>query len=411
MQTTKTAALAHPGMHVPEAPTAPLRAHAAEMLFRSAIRTLPLNVIGPRAEAISRGPIGAPTMSVHRPDFFHRLGADGKIGFAEAYMAGDWGADDLAAVLTVLAGRLTRLIPPAMARFRSLYEPRLPAAERNTVAGAARNVSRHYDLSNDLFGLFLDETMTYSCAVFERGDSLEQAQRRKFELMCELVELRADDHLLEIGTGWGGLAMYAAATRGCRVTTATLSTAQRELAQRRIADAGLADRIDVVLSDYRDLVGRHSTIISVEMFEAVGEQYWPTFFACCDRLLAPDGRVGLQTITMPHERYLATRRMYGWIHKYVFPGGMIPSPEAIDRSTVAGSTLRVRARTEIGPNYARTLELWRERFMANRELVLDLGFTREFARMWEFYLAYCQAGFATAALGNQQMLLTRGEHT
>jgi cyclopropane-fatty-acyl-phospholipid synthase len=260
-----------------------------------------------------------------------------------------------------------------------------------------------------LFGLFLDETMTYSCAVFEPGDSLEQAQRRKCERMCELVDLRADDHLLEIGTGWGGLAMYAAATRGCRVTTATLSTAQRELAQQRIADAGLADRIDVVLSDYRELVGMYSNIISVEMFEAVGEQGWPTFFACCDRLLAPGGRVGLQTITMPHERYLATRRMYGWIHKYVFPGGMIPSPEAIDRSTVAGSTLRVRSRTEIGSHYTRTLELWRERYMANRELVLDLGFTNEFARMWEFYLAYCQAGFATAALGNQQILLARGE--
>ena len=181
MQTTKTATLSHPGLHVPTAPTAPLRAHAAEMLFRSAIRTLPLNVIGPRAEAISRGPAGAPTMSVHRPEFFHRLGADGKIGFAEAYMAGDWGADDLARVLTVLADRLTRLIPPAMARFRSLYEPRPPATERNTVSGAAHNVSRHYDLPNDLFALFLDETMTYSCAVFEPGDSLEQAQRRKFE--------------------------------------------------------------------------------------------------------------------------------------------------------------------------------------------------------------------------------------
>ena len=409
MQTTKTATLSHPGLHVPTAPTAPLRAHAAEMLFRSAIRTLPLNVIGPRAEAISRGPAGAPTMSVHRPEFFHRLGADGKIGFAEAYMAGDWGADDLARVLTVLADRLTRLIPPAMARFRSLYEPRPPATERNTVSGAAHNVSRHYDLPNDLFALFLDETMTYSCAVFEPGDSLEQAQRRKFEQICELVDLRADDHLLEIGTGWGSLAMYAAATRGCRVTTATLSTAQRELAQRRIADVGLADQIDVVLSDYRELVGRYTNIISVEMFEAVGDQYWPTFFACCDRLLAPGGRVGLQTITMPHERYLATRRMYGWIHKYVFPGGMIPSPQAIDRSTAADSTLRVRSRTEIGSHYTRTLELWRERFIANRQRVLDLGFTSGFARMWEFYLAYCQAGFATAALGNQQILLTRGE--
>lgn len=409
MQTTTNATLTHPGLHVPAPPTAPLRAHAAEMLFRSAIRTLPLNVIGPRSEAITRGPASAPTMTVHRPEFFHRLGANGKIGFAEAYMAGDWDADDLAAVLTVLAGRLTRLIPPAMARFRRLYEPRLPTAERNTMSGAARNISRHYDLSNDLFALFLDETMTYSCAVFEPGDSLEQAQRRKLERMCELVDLRAADHLLEIGTGWGSLAIHAAATRGCRVTTATLSAAQLELAQQRIADAGLADRIDVVLRDYRELEGTYSNIISIEMFEAVGEQDWPTFFACCDRLLAPGGRLGLQTITMPHERYLATRRMFGWIHKYVFPGGMIPSPEAIDRSTNAGSTLRVRSRTEIGPHYTPTLQVWRERFMTNRQRVLDLGFTNAFVRMWEFYLAYCQAGFATAALANQQILLTRGD--
>ncbi len=250
--------------------------------------------------------------------------------------------------------------------------------------------------------------MTYSCAIFEPGDSLLDAQLRKLEALCTLLDLGPDDHLLEIGSGWGGLAIHAATTRGCRVTTATVSPAQQALARERVALAGLEDRVEVVLRDYRELRGRYPKLVSVEMLEAVGEAYWPAYFAACERLLLPGGRMALQTITMPHARYRATRGTYGWIHKYVFPGGLIPSERAIDAALGHSSTLKVRARREIGPHYVATLRAWRERFLAQRERVLDLGFSSEFVRMWELYLAYCEAGFAAGALGNVQLLLSRG---
>ncbi len=400
------APVAHPGQRAPAAPRAGVRAVVARRLFERAVAHLPLTVIGPAGPG-RQGPPGAPVMRIHREAFFHRLGAAGKIGFAEGYMAGDWTADDLPGVLTAFAGRLTALVPRPLAWLRGLYEPRLSAGDRNTIAGAAEHIRRHYDLSNDLFALFLDPTLTYSCAVFEPGDSLEDAQLRKLEGLCAMLELGPDDHLLEIGSGWGGLAIHAAATRGCRVTTATVSREQLELARRRVAMAGLGDRVEVVLRDYRELRGRYPKLVSVEMLEAVGEEYWPAFFATCDRLLAPGGRIALQTITMPHARYRATRRTSGWIHKYVFPGGLIPSLEAID-AACRPTALRVRARVEIGAHYVPTLRAWRERFLTQRERVRDLGFTAEFVRMWELYLAYCEAGFATGALGDAQLLLARG---
>jgi cyclopropane-fatty-acyl-phospholipid synthase len=419
------ATVSHPGQRAPAPPRAGVRAAVARRLFERAVARLPLTVVAPGGARSHAGPPGAPVMRIHRDAFFHRLGAAGRIGFAEAYMAGDWTADDLAGVLTAFASRLSALVPRPLAGLRGLYEPRLPTADRNTIAGAAANIRRHYDLSNDLFALFLDPTMTYSCAIFEPGDSLADAQLRKLEAVCAMLELgpdeaqehrlervcRAlelgpDDHLLEIGSGWGSLAIHAATTRGCRVTTATISPEQLELARRRVAMAGLDDRVEVILRDYRELRGRYSKLASVEMFEAVGEQYWPAFFATCDRLLAPGGRMALQTITMPHARYRTTRRTYGWIHKYVFPGGLIPSLEAID-GACRTTALRVRERVEIGRHYAPTLRAWRERFLAQRERVRDLGFTAEFVRMWELYLAYCEAGFATGALGDAQLLLAR----
>jgi cyclopropane-fatty-acyl-phospholipid synthase len=386
---------------------APVRAWVAEALFRRAVRTMPLTVVGPDGTKIARGPLGSPVMTIHRPDFFHRVGRDGKIGFGEAYMAGDWQADDLVGVLTALAAQLNRLVPPALARLRRLYEPQLGRRDRNTRDAAARNIARHYDLSNDLFALFLDDTMTYSCAIFRPGDTLASAQRRKYERICALAGLHGDDHVLEIGTGWGGLAEHMASVHGCRVTSCTLSAAQAEWATRRIRQAGLADRVQVVLADYRDLAGSYSKLVSVEMFEAVGEAHWPGFFTACDRLLSPGGRMVLQTITMPHERYLATRTAYGWIHKYVFPGGLIPSPQAIARACATGSNLRIHRRIAIGSHYPRTLELWRERFLGHVEPVRELGFSDRFLRMWEFYLAYCQAGFATGALDDEQIVLGR----
>jgi cyclopropane-fatty-acyl-phospholipid synthase len=400
------AALSHPGQRAPAPPRADVRAAVAHRLFDRAVARLPLTVVGPDGAEWHAGPAGGPVMRIHREAFFHRIGAAGKIGFAEGYMAGDWTADDLPGVLTAFASRLTGLVPRPLAWARGLYEPRLSAADRNTIAGAAEHIRRHYDLSNDLFELFLDRSMTYSCAIFAPGDSLEDAQLRKLEALCSMLDLRPDDHLLEIGSGWGGLAVHAATTRGCRVTTATVSQEQLALARRRVALAGLDDRVDVILRDYRELRGRYSKLVSVEMLEAVGERYWPRFFATCDALLAPGGRMALQTITMPHARYRATRRTYGWIHKYVFPGGLIPSLEAID-AACRDTALRVRASVEVGEHYVPTLRAWRERFLAQRERVRDLGFSAEFVRMWELYLAYCEAGFATHALGDAQLVLTR----
>jgi cyclopropane-fatty-acyl-phospholipid synthase len=400
-------AVSHPGQRAPAAPRTPVRARIAATLFDRSVSQLGLRVTGPGDRVRSAGAQGAPAMHIRHDEFFHRLGASGKIGFGEAYMAGDWEADDLAGVLTAFAARLDRLVPPPFQHLRRLFEPRLPAAERNTVDGAAVNIRRHYDLSNEMFELFLDPTMTYSCAIFEPGDTLEAAQTRKYEAICRMLELGQDDHLLEIGTGWGQMATHAALTRGCRVTSATVSENQRRWALRRIEAAGVADRVQVVLRDYRELAGTYDKLASIEMLEAVGEEYWPTFFGVCDRLLRPGGRAAVQTITMPDRRYRATRRSYGWIHKYVFPGGLIPSPEAIDSAVRARSTLEVQESVEIGSHYAPTLRAWRKRFLANAEQVRGLGFSAEFVRMWEFYLAYCEAGFATRALGNVQLLLAR----
>ena len=397
----------HPIWRTPHAPRVAARATVARALFLRSVRRLPLQVVLPDGAVAGQGEPGAPVMTIARDAFFHRLAAAGKIGFGEAYMAGDWAADDLADALGAFAGRVDRLLPGPLQRLRGLYEPRIPAEQRNTPTGSARNISRHYDLSNDLFALFLDPTMTYSAAVFEPGDTLETAQTRKYETLCRMVDLRPSDHLLEIGSGWGGFAMHAAATRGCRVTTATISAAQAALARERVAAAGLSDRVKVILRDYRDIEGRYSKIVSIEMLEAVGEEYWPVFFATCDRLLKPGGSMGLQTITMPHRRYLASRHAYGWIHKYIFPGGLIPSREAIDRSLRDASTLGVTHAAEIGHHYATTLRHWRTRFLEQRERVHALGFDHTFVRMWEFYLAYCEAGFATGAIGDVQLRLAR----
>jgi cyclopropane-fatty-acyl-phospholipid synthase len=387
---------------------APVRSRIARALFDHALSRLEhLEVVGPDGIILRSDP-GAPRMEIVSERFFDRLAVDGKIGFGEAYMAGDWRTDDLAGVLYAFAAGLTSLVPGPLQRLRTVYEPRIPADQANTVEGARRNIQRHYDLSNDLFALFLDETMTYSCAIFEPGDTLADAQRRKYRAIERLAGLEPGHHVLEIGTGWGGMAIHAASEVGCRVTTITISEQQHALAQERVRDAGVADRVEVLLRDYRALEGRYDRIVSIEMFEALGEEYWPVFFAACDRLLAPGGRMALQTITMPHARYRASRRSFTWVHKYIFPGGLIPSEEAIDASLRAASALRVIDRRQIGQHYAATLKAWRERFVERWEDARALGFDETFRRMWEFYLAYCEAGFRAGALGDVQLALERG---
>jgi cyclopropane-fatty-acyl-phospholipid synthase len=397
-----------PGLATP--PRAPLRARVAEAVFRRAVAPLPIRVVAPDGGVLGSGGKSAPVMRLVRPGaFYARLGADVKIGFGEGYLTGDWatGADtDLGDLLTAFAARLTRLVHPALQRLRHLVERTQPAHEENSKQNSRSNISRHYDLSNELFEAFLDDTMTYSSAWFEPGDDLTAAQVRKIDGILDLARVRSGMHLLEIGSGWGSLAVRAARERGARVTTLTLSSEQQALARKRAAEAGVSDLVEVRLQDYRDATGRFDAVVSVEMIEAVGERYWPTYFAALDTLLKPGGRVGLQAITMPHDRMMATRRSYTWIHKYVFPGGIIPSLRAIEDNLTAHTRLSVVERRELGPHYARTLALWRERFLANWG-ALSGSFDDTFRRMWEFYLAYCEAGFRAGYLGVSQLGLAR----
>lgn len=396
--------------HLARPPAAPLRARAAEVVFRRAVTPLRIRVVHPDGRVIGAGGPGAPVMRLVRPGaFYARLGADAKIGFGEAYMTGDWttGPDtDLAELLSAFAGRMARLVHPALQGLRGLVERRQPAAEDNTPAGSRSNIARHYDLSNELFEAFLDESMSYSAAWFEPGDDLDAAQLRKIDGILDLARVRPGMRVLEIGSGWGALAIRAARERRAHVTTLTLSTEQQSLARARADSAGVADLVDVRLQDYRDVQGSYDALVSVEMIEAVGERFWPTYFRALDTLLAPGGRVALQAITMPHDRMMATRRSYTWIHKYVFPGGIIPSLQAIEENLAERTRLSVVERRELGPDYARTLALWRERFLANWSR-LEGAFDETFRRMWEFYLAYCEAGFAAGYLGVSQLGLAR----
>ncbi|HEY0812771.1 MAG TPA: cyclopropane-fatty-acyl-phospholipid synthase family protein [Pseudonocardia sp.] len=396
-----------PGLATP--PHSVARARIAESLFRRAVRTLPVRVVFPGGERIGRGGPGAPVMRIVRPEaFFHRLGCNSKIGFGESYMVGDWTSTQLADLLTPFAERLSTLIPPLLQHIgRRFAEARQPTEEHNSVEGSRQNIHRHYDLSNELFAAFLDETMTYSSAWFTSPEeTLADAQRRKIDGILDMARVEAGMHVLEIGTGWGGLATRAA-QRGARVTTLTISAEQARLAEDSLAKAGVADRVQVLLRDYREAQGSYDAVVSVEMVEAVGERYWPTYFATLDRLLKPGGRVGLQSITMPHDRMLASRGDYSWIHKYVFPGGLIPSVESIQHQLARNTTMRVVEQRSLGPDYARTLALWQENFLSRWETVAALGFDGTFRRMWEFYLAYCEAGFRVGYLDVFQFSIAR----
>jgi cyclopropane-fatty-acyl-phospholipid synthase len=279
---------------------------------------------------------------------------------------------------------------------------------RNTRQGSARNIAAHYDLGNDLYRLMLDETMAYSCGIFERADStLLEASRAKFDAACRKLALRPTDHLLEIGTGWGGLAIHAARHYGCRVTTTTISRAQHDYARERIAEAGLTDRITLLLEDYRDLTGCYDKLVSIEMIEAVGAKFLGSYFRQCASLLASDGAMLLQAITIQDQLYQQALRSVDYIQRYIFPGSFIPSVTALASAITAASDLKIFQLEDIGPHYARTLAEWRRNFFANLPQVRALGYPDSFVRMWEFYLCYCEGGFEERQLGDVQMLLTK----
>ena len=401
-------------VHVPARPQAALAGAVARMIFARAARRLPVRVLwsdGSRTGGAVED-AAAPEMEIVRPgELFTRLGRDRLIGFGEAYMAGDWRAGngtDLADLLTPFAEHLTSLVPRPLQRLRGLVDVRPPREQDNTMEGSRDNVHAHYDLSNALFEQFLDPTMSYSAAWFgdTAGDDLESAQLRKIDAVLDDAGVGPGTRLLEIGTGWGSLAVRAA-ERGATVTTVTLSREQLEYARGTVEAAGIADRVELALRDYREVTGEYDAIVSVEMVEAVGEAYWPAYFRALDGLLAPGGTVALQTITMAHDRMLATRHSYSWIQKYIFPGGLIPSLQAIDQTLAAHTGLRVVQRRDLGPHYAMTLRHWRTRFLQNWPRIEALGFDETFRRTWELYLAYCEAGFRAGYLGVSQLQLTR----
>jgi cyclopropane-fatty-acyl-phospholipid synthase len=413
-----------PGLEpVPAGVRTSVSARVAGRLFEAGVRRLPVTVhLGGQTLGL-----GGPEMTVHRPDeLFARIGRDALIGFGEAYLTGAWDAPDLGAFLTVLAAELPRLVPDSLQRLRHLTVPRRPRHERGTRANSRRNIAHHYDLSNELFELFLDPSLTYSSALFEGaerrldgctrvaapapGEDLASAQGRKIERLLDRTGVGDGTQLLEIGTGWGELAIRAA-RRGAQVHSITLSSEQRQLAEARVAAAGLTDRVVVQLLDYRALPAEASydAVLSVEMIEAVGHEFWADYFSVLDRVTAPGGRVGLQAITMPHPRMLATRHTYTWMGKYIFPGGFLPSVEAIDDTMRRLTSLRMVDRLSFGSHYAETLRQWDERFRSSRESVLALGFDETFLRMWHFYLQYARAGFASGYLDVNQIVLTREE--
>jgi cyclopropane-fatty-acyl-phospholipid synthase len=427
--TTHTAP-AWPGLDLPpNGVRAAISATVARRLFSAAVSRLPVAVElreGEGRRQVLGG--GGPAMVVHRPEeFFARLGRHGLIGFGESYLTRAWDAEDLAGFLTVLAADLPTLIPASLQRARALVVPRPPRAQRSTATNSRNNIAHHYDLSNDLFGTFLDPTLSYSSALFDTPvraydghlvaippggeaatEPLADAQARKIERLLDVTGVGTGTRLLEIGTGWGELAIRAA-HRGATVRSVTLSSEQLELATKQVAAAGVSDRVRVELCDYRAIEERaaYDAVVSVEMIEAVGHEFWPTYFRTLDAVLAPGGRVGLQAIVMPHDRMLATRRTHTWINKYIFPGGFLPSVEAIEQVTREHTGLRVSERLSFGSHYAETLRRWDTEFLAAGERVRELGFDETFQRMWHFYLEYSRAGFASGYLDVEQILLTR----
>lgn len=353
----------------------------------------------------------AATLDVRRRRVFRRAMLGGTIGLGEAFMDGDWSSPDPVALLRLMLKNMSAL--DGLGGFASTIAAWGAKAARalrdNTPVASRRNIGRHYDLGNDFFGLFLDANLLYSCAVFEQpDDTLERAQMRKLDRICRKLDLGPDDHVLEIGTGWGGFAVYAATRYGCRVTTTTISRKQHEHAARwfRSLD-GCLDRITLLDRDYRELTGRFDKIVSIEMFEAVGFKHYDEFFGAIERLLAPEGVALLQTITVDDQRFAQYRASADWVEKYIFPGGELAAVGAILQSVARTTDLSLFHAENIGRHYAATLHAWRARFNRRLDDVRALGYDERFIRMWDLYLAYCEAAFIERYIGDFQLLLTR----
>jgi len=351
-------------------------------------------------------------ISVNSPAFYSDIAFGGSVGAGEAYIQGHWACSDLVALVRILLRNRGVLedMESGLALAARPLQKLFHRLNRNTRRGSRRNIAAHYDLGNDFYSLWLDEGMMYSSAWYPSEDaSLAEASVAKLDRICRRLDLKASDHVMEIGTGWGGFAVHAASHYGCRVTTTTISKQQYEYARQRIVEAGVADRVTLLQSDYRDLEGEFDKLVSIEMIEAIGHEYLDTFFAKCAALLKPSGEMVLQAITIADQRYADAVKTVDFIKRYVFPGGFLPSLTAITGAMTRATDLRAIAVDDIGLHYARTLHDWRERFFARIFDVRKLGYSEEFIRLWEFYLCYCEGAFRERAIGDIQMHAIRPE--
>jgi len=352
----------------------------------------------------------AATITVHDHAFYTDIAFGGSIGAGEAYISGSWTCDDLTTLvrIIVLNRRLLTELEGGLAAFTQPLHWLLHALRKNTQEGSRRNISAHYDLGNDFYSLWLDQTMTYSCNIFERQDAtLEDAAAAKYDRICRKLRLGPRDHVIEIGTGWGGFAAHAVKNYGCRVTTTTISRQQHDWAKDLFSREGIGDRVELLFEDYRNLTGKYDKLVSIEMIEAVGHHFLDVFFKTCSDRLKDDGMMALQAIIINEQAYRAQITSVDFIRRYIFPGGFIPSIDSISRSLAKVTDMQVFHLEDLTPHYSRTLQVWRDRFFANIDAVQKLGYPEAFIRMWEYYLCYCEGAFRERYIGNVQMVLAK----
>ena len=350
------------------------------------------------------------SVTIHQPSAYSRILMGGTMGAAEAYIYGDWSTDQLTNVTRVFSANMP-ILESMKNNQNWLIKAALKlahAARKNSLTGSRENIAAHYDLGNDFFSLFLDPTLMYSSAVFPPNcDNLTEASQHKLKLICEDLELKPTDHLIEIGTGWGGMAIYAAENYGCKVTTTTISREQLEHARAEVEKRGLQDKITLLFEDYRDLSGQFDKLVSIEMIEAVGHEYFDTYFNCVSNLLKPDGKAVIQAITINKQRYDDYRKSVDFIKRYIFPGGCLPSLNVISGALTRRTDMQIIDLRDIALDYARTLQHWHDAFMAELDAVKALGFDEKFIRMWRFYLSYCEGGFRERIIGTYQITMAK----